>query len=270
MLFDARRAAAVDIDIRGAGKPVVHINGVYEATDESWHVWTVYKKKGCDTHYLEYHAPSSSWQVKPASVRGTKRCWAYLQADNTPPEESMKSWIVIINGEHFKQDCITVTTHQEQAQNDKLLGNLRRRCSGPIKIKGATGRHAAAINGVYEPSTSDLCGGWPVYYNVSSGLYRQVNDSVPPHDPPKSLLVFSPYAMSWAVTVLCSQAEYSHFLDGVGTSAAAGESKGQGEEGDAVSSPGDANSDEQSERDKEGACSPSSVLDTAVNVSLAR
>ena len=60
----------MDIDIRGAVKPVVHINGVYEVTDASWHAWPVYKKKGCDTHYLEFHAPSNSWQVKPSSVRG--------------------------------------------------------------------------------------------------------------------------------------------------------------------------------------------------------
>ena len=30
---------------------------------------------------------------------------------------------------------------------------------------------------------------------------------------PRSLLVFSPYAMSWAVTVLCSPAEYARMLD---------------------------------------------------------
>lgn len=65
VLFDARRAVAVDIAIRGAVKPVGHINGIYEPTDESWHAWPIYKKKGCDTHYLEYHAPSSSWQVRP-------------------------------------------------------------------------------------------------------------------------------------------------------------------------------------------------------------
>jgi len=282
--YETRRAAAVDIDIRGATKPVVHINGVYEPTDEVWHAWPVYRKKGCDTHYLEYHAPSSSWQVKPASVRGTKRCWAYLQADNVAPEQAMKAWVVIVNGEHLKQDAVTVTTHQEQAQNDKLLGSLRRRSCGPIKIRGASGRHGPAINGVYEPSPSDLCGGWPVYYNISSRMYRTGADGEP--EPPRALLVFSPYAMSWAVTVMCTPAEYAKYLE-VATNGAATESKGPEADGGtldanaapapatvaAPSSSSTAAAAAASTEDKdaprpEATCSPSSVLDTAVNMSL--
>ena len=228
VLYTSRRAEAVDIDIRGALKPVAHMNGIYEPTDESWHAWPVYRKKGCDSHYIEFHGPSSSWQVKPQSVRGTKRCWAYVPADATPPEKCTKSWMVIVNNEHQKQDSVTVTVHSEQAHNDKLLGNLRRKSCNVIKIKGAAGPFSSVINGIYEPSPNEICGGWPVYHNmtavchivpplnISEGENRNtISGGESIHsadtevflgwvrkkatDEPKSFLVFSPYAMSWAV-----------------------------------------------------------------------
>jgi hypothetical protein len=42
-------------------------------------------------------------QVKPATVRGTKRCWAYVHSESEHPELSSKAWLVITNGEHAKQ-----------------------------------------------------------------------------------------------------------------------------------------------------------------------
>ena len=50
--FVARRATAVDLDCRGVSRPLGHINGVYEPTDESCDGWPVYKKRGSNNHFL--------------------------------------------------------------------------------------------------------------------------------------------------------------------------------------------------------------------------
>jgi hypothetical protein len=55
--------------------------------------------------------------------------------------------VVILLSKHHHQDSIGISTLLEQAQNDKLLGNLRRKSCNSIKIRGAAGEHAAVING---------------------------------------------------------------------------------------------------------------------------
>ena len=119
------------------------------------------------------------------------------------------------------QDSIAITTLQEQTLNDKLLGNLRRKSCNPIKVRGAVGKHSMVINGIFEPSPTELCGGWPVYYNNTSvHLQEQKSgwcksppmrtlggggpDTVDESEATKSFLLFCPYAMSWAITVLAS------------------------------------------------------------------
>lgn len=85
--------------------------------------------------------------------------------------------------------------------------------------------HASVINGIYEPSPTELCGGWPVYYNncasktseaMKNGIGKLASivagagagggggagDGAP--DITKSFLLFCPYAMSWAITVLAN------------------------------------------------------------------
>jgi hypothetical protein len=75
-------------------------------------------------------------------------------------------------------------------------------------VRGAVGKHAAVINGMYEPSPSELCGGWPVYYNNSSLRNSEAKATKSgldlDGDVTKSFLLFCPYAMSWAITVLAS------------------------------------------------------------------
>ena len=107
--------------------------------------------------------------------------------------------------------------------------------------------HASVINGVYDPSPTELCGGWPVYYNNCASKAAESNkngtgngngsgaggskvasitttgvgsgvrgggivglgiggsgDTAPVPDITKSFLLFCPYAMSWAITVLAN------------------------------------------------------------------
>ena len=128
------------------------------------------------------------------------------------------------------QDSIAITTLQEQTINDKLLGNLRRKSCNPIKVRGAVGKHSIVINGIYEPSPTELCGGWPVYYNNTSvkiqedktGWVKSVplrtlggsgTDIAVESEATKSFLLFCPYAMSWAITVLASVNDPSSFLE---------------------------------------------------------
>ena len=116
------------------------------------------------------------------------------------------------------QDSIAITTLVDQTQSDKNLGMFRRKSCNPIKIRGAVGKHASVINGVYEPSLTELCGGWPVYYNNSSLKEEKSIGTKSVASKPngingsddhgmgatKSFLLFCPYAMSWAITVLAS------------------------------------------------------------------
>jgi hypothetical protein len=220
VLFHSRKSSAVDVDIRGACKPVSHINGIYEPTETSCNGWPVYKKRGGDSHWLEYH--SYAWQVKPNTFRGTKKCWAYVQCDSRFPEYSEKPWYAIINGEHVKQESITMRTLEEQTQSDRLVGNLRKRDCCTVKVTGAEGPSAESINGVYEPSVTELCGGWPVFCRKVK--LRDDPEAPSPSSPsPKSYLIFSPYAMSWAITVLtCSAAVASPSTSSASASASAG------------------------------------------------
>ena len=64
VIFSARRATAVTIDLRGVARPMSYINGVYEPTQEACHGWPVYKKKSSDNQWLEYHMPSTVGSAK--------------------------------------------------------------------------------------------------------------------------------------------------------------------------------------------------------------
>ena len=63
---------------------------------------------------------------------------------------------------------------------------------------------------MYEPSPTELCGGWPVYYNNSTlkgeavKPLKTAKNGESEADVTKSFLLFCPYAMSWAITVLAS------------------------------------------------------------------
>lgn len=94
------------------------------------------------------------------------------------------------------------------------------------------GKHSIVINGIYEPSPTELCGGWPVYYNNTSvkvqedraggfrslplrpvGLGADSTDTTVESEATKSFLLFCPYAMSWAITVLASVNDQSSSLE---------------------------------------------------------
>ena len=103
-------------------------------------------------------------------------------------------------------------------------------------MRGAVGKHAAVINGMYEPSPSELCGGWPVYYNNSALRNSDAKAMKSGHegegDITKSFLLFCPYAMSWAITVLASVNDVcgqdgAEVLSAVGEGSS--ESRGNGE-----------------------------------------
>ena len=94
-------------------------------------------------------------------------------------------------------------------------------------MRGAIGKHAAVINGMYEPSPSELCGGWPVYYNNSAlrgsdSKSGKSGSCEGEGDVTKSFLLFCPYAMSWAITVLASVNDTCG-SDGVETHTVAGD-----------------------------------------------
>jgi len=187
--FEARRATAVSIDLRGVGRPMSYINGVYEPTNESCCGWPVYKKQSSDNQWLEYHLPSKEWQIKPTSCKGSKKNWAYVSSDPTHPELCTDSfWMVLVSGKHIKQEGVTLVSLEQRAREDKLMAEQRRSSCVPVVISGAAGKSGEVINGLYEPSSIKTCGGWPSYF-------RQGSDS-------RSLLEFNIYAMSWTITAI--------------------------------------------------------------------
>lgn len=187
--FEARRATAVSIDLRGVGRPMSYVNGVYEPTNESCCGWPVYKKQSSDNQWLEYHLPSREWQIKPTSCKGTKKNWAYVSSDPTHPELCTDSaWMVLISGKHVKQEGVTLVSLEQRAREDKLMAEQRRSSCVPIIISGASGKSGDLVNGLYEPSAAKTCGGWPSYF-------RQGAES-------RSLLEFNIYAMSWTITAI--------------------------------------------------------------------
>lgn len=187
--FEARRATAVSIDLRGVGRPMSYINGVYEPTNESCCGWPVYKKQSSDNQWLEYHLPSREWQIKPTSCKGSKKNWAYVSSDPTHPELCTDAfWMILVSGKHMKQEGVTLVSLEQRAREDKVMAEQRRASCVPIIISGATGKSGEVINGLYEPSSAKTCGGWPSYF-------RQGSES-------RSLLEFNIYAMSWTITAI--------------------------------------------------------------------
>lgn len=187
--FAARRSTAVTIDLRGVARPMSYLNGVYEPTFEACSGWPVYKKKSSDNQWLEYHSASKEWQLKPTCCKGTKKNWAYISSDPTHPELCTgSSWMVLESGKHVRQDSVSLVALDQRVRDDRTLADTRRSTCSSVVIFGATGPHADCINGLYEPSATKCCGGWPSFIRTCEFS--------------RSMLEFNVYAMSWTVTSL--------------------------------------------------------------------
>ena len=93
---------------------MIDINGVYEAITVLPGDMPVYVKKDCwfGDNWLEYHAPSKSWQVKSTPNKGTETCYAAcVVPDKCLPQECPQGkWKASLVGNKWEdQSAITVT-----------------------------------------------------------------------------------------------------------------------------------------------------------------
>ena len=105
-----RRANAVPCDIRGAqGPSASSINGVYEPTDEICGGWPVYRKQGDSEKWLEHHAATNEWYVKPTADRNRAEGWMCLSSDPPCRPELCDGVCEVWNGERWiVADSVTV------------------------------------------------------------------------------------------------------------------------------------------------------------------
>lgn len=154
----------MSIDIRGAKGPnAVTINGVYDPTEEICNGWSVYRKRGDPTKWLEFFVPSNKWYIKATSDRGRARGWMRLSADPPARPELCKSVCEVWDGNKWtSQSSVSIVTAKQRREEDRKVGAERYSQAIPVDIRGAYGPSATSINGVFEP-TNEICGGWPVY-----------------------------------------------------------------------------------------------------------
>ena len=96
--------AARRLTISGAeGHNATLINGSYEPVDEGRGV--AYQKREDSDVWLEWHAPSKKWWVRPTRGRGTSSGWASLLCDppRLPTDPRGAKWRVIVNGKFVEQ-----------------------------------------------------------------------------------------------------------------------------------------------------------------------
>ncbi len=152
------------------------VNGVYEPTSEltSGGV-TVYRKVGDADLWLEYHAGTGQWQVKPTDCKGKDADTAHcaVPAKCLPEACPVGQWKVSVDGILVFQATVTMSIASQadleahKAAMAAAAAEAARQVIGTkhVRLAGATGKFAAYVNGVYEP-TSELSCGATVYRKV--------------------------------------------------------------------------------------------------------
>lgn len=118
-----RRTHALIVDIRGArGPSASSINGIYEPTDEICGGWPVYRKKGDNEKWLEHHAATNEWYVKPTADRNRAEGWMCLASDPPCRPEQCRGVCEVWNGERWTvADSVTVLESGKGFDNNQEL-----------------------------------------------------------------------------------------------------------------------------------------------------
>ncbi len=118
-----RKASAVSVDIRGAiGPSASSINGVYDPTDEICGGWPVYQKRGDTEKWLEHHASTNEWYVKPTADRNRAEGWMCLSSDPPNRPELSRGLCEVWNGERWtRADNVTVLVSSVAFKSDAEL-----------------------------------------------------------------------------------------------------------------------------------------------------
>ena len=166
------------------------VNGMYEATTELSGGMPVYVKVGVGGMWLEYHAPSSQWQVTLTSNKGTNHASAFcpVPAKCLPEDCPAGQWLVVDCCKLVSQPAVNITVATQDEVGAYLVALQREAArvvkgSQHVRITGATGSNAGRINGMYRP-TEEL--------SHSATLYIKVDDG-------DICLVFDASLMTWTV-----------------------------------------------------------------------
>ena len=102
--------------VGATGMFAASVNGIYEPTDEMCGNATVYRKTGDDTMWIEYHASSRSWLVKPTANKGSNLCYARcaVPIKCLPHECPQREWHVALDGNLVSQLDVTISLIEEK------------------------------------------------------------------------------------------------------------------------------------------------------------
>ena len=187
-----------DVTIAGAtGTLAGDINGIYKSTEELCDNATVYAKAGDGGMWLKYHASKKQWQVKDTDGKDTSFSWAFCAVPvKCLPEDCPRGKWLVYNGSKWgPQQTVTISVQHDNSDaasaNDvdddeakpkaaamkvesgavvsqtagvgvDIVSSAASRC---VRIVGATGQNACAVNGIYE-ATTEMSGDMPVYVKV--------------------------------------------------------------------------------------------------------
>ena len=187
------------VTIAGAtGTLAGNINGIYKPTEELCGNATVYVKVDDCKMWLEYNASMKQWQAKSTGDKGKDDCWAYCVVPaKCLPEDCPPGMWVVFNGYKWEpQPAVTISVQHDNSDaasaedidddeakpkaaamkvaSGSIVAQTAGACvasltaSGGVRIVGAMGPNAGAINGMYE-ATTEISGDMPVYAKVGDG-----------------------------------------------------------------------------------------------------
>ena len=185
-----------NVRIVGATGPIAdYVNGVFKPSEELCGNVTVYVKVGDGNMWLEYCSTLKQWQVKTTAYKDTTSSCAFcvVPAKCLPEECPRGKWLINNDTKWGPQQTITIAVQRDNSDavgvddvdDDEAKpkaaamkvdsgvaaaqavggGISSSAASGGVRIDGATGIHAGAINGIYE-ATTEVSGGMPVYAKV--------------------------------------------------------------------------------------------------------
>jgi len=164
---EARAAATNAVRISGAsGKKANAINGLYAMVlNEYSGGMPVYKKQGAE-QWLEYVASSGRWISRHTVCKGQGNSYghAYVACkigvlpENTPAGD----WYTYKSEDRTWEAQRNITIVSAKAAQ-MACAAARDAATYALRISGATGSNADAINGIYQVVADEVSGGMPVY-----------------------------------------------------------------------------------------------------------
>lgn len=144
------------------GHFATYVNGIYVPSSDVYNGGTVYINQNDDTMSICYNAKARQWQVKQLTDKSKDKSYCYLYTSLPAPLDSITHycWRVKDGATFYDMPSILISIPALQS----------------IRISGANGPHAAAVNGVYQP-TDEIFNEAAVYLKVGSEQLKVIEYS---------------------------------------------------------------------------------------------